>query len=178
MSSTSFSGWGIRTLAVGRGALQPDELPQRLGLAARQRADRRRLRPLRLPRARRRSCSRACSRASTYVDLQRLPELFCGFPRQHGTRPDPLSGRLRRRRPGRRRRRCTLLQSCLGLDFDPAGCRILFDRPVLPSFVDEIVLTNLRVGEERADIALRRSGEQVLVDVLERTGDVRVVTTS
>jgi glycogen debranching enzyme len=71
-----------------------------------------------------------------------------------------------------------LIQSCLGLDFDPAGCRILFDRPMLPSFVDEIVLTNLRVGEERADIALRRSGEQVLVDVLERTGDVRVVTTS
>ena len=33
-----------------RGPLQPDELPQRLGLAARQRDHRRRLRPLRLPR--------------------------------------------------------------------------------------------------------------------------------
>ena len=38
---TSFSGWGVRTLGR-RGALQPDVLPQRLGLAARQRADRRR----------------------------------------------------------------------------------------------------------------------------------------
>ena len=49
---------------------------------------------------------------------------------------------------------------------------------MLPEFVDEIVLTNLRVGQETADIALRRSGSRVLVDVLERTGDVRVVTTS
>ncbi len=35
-----FSGWGIRTVAKGRGALQPDVLPRRFGLAARQRADR------------------------------------------------------------------------------------------------------------------------------------------
>jgi glycogen debranching enzyme len=106
-----------------------------------------------------------------------LPELFCGFPRQKGRGPTfyPVA--------------CSpqawaavaplfLIQSCLGLDFDPVGCRILFDRPMLPGFVDEIVLTNLRVGNERADIALRRSDSQVLVDVLERTGDVRVVTTS
>ena len=32
---TSTRGWGMRTLAAGRGALQPDVLPQRLGLAAR-----------------------------------------------------------------------------------------------------------------------------------------------
>ena len=41
----SFSGWGIRTLAADRGALQPDVVPQRLGLAARQRAHRRRASP-------------------------------------------------------------------------------------------------------------------------------------
>ena len=50
MQPSSFSGWGIRTVADDRGALQPDELPQRLGLAARQRDDRRRLRALRPPR--------------------------------------------------------------------------------------------------------------------------------
>ena len=42
MQPSSFSGWGVRTVATNRGALQPDELPQRLGLAARQRDDRRR----------------------------------------------------------------------------------------------------------------------------------------
>ena len=35
-----FSGWGIRTVATRRGALQSDVLSQRLDLAARQRADR------------------------------------------------------------------------------------------------------------------------------------------
>ena len=42
-----FSGWGIRTVAQRRGALQSDVLSQRLDLAARQRADRARLRALR-----------------------------------------------------------------------------------------------------------------------------------
>ena len=42
-----FSGWGIRTLAAGAPGLQPDELSQRLGLAARQRADDPRHGPLR-----------------------------------------------------------------------------------------------------------------------------------
>jgi glycogen debranching enzyme len=50
----SFSGWGIRTVARRRGALQPDVVPQRLGLAARQRADRARARALRDHRDRRR----------------------------------------------------------------------------------------------------------------------------
>ena len=45
--TTSFSGWGIRTVAAGRGPLQPDVVPQRLGLAARQRAGRAGIRPLR-----------------------------------------------------------------------------------------------------------------------------------
>jgi glycogen debranching enzyme len=112
-----------------------------------------------------------------HMDLMRLPELFCGFPRQKGRGPVfyPVA--------------CSpqawaavaplyLIQSCLGLDFDPAGCRILFDRPMLPAFVDELKLSNLSVGGQHADIALRRSGSQVLVDVLHRTGDVRVVTTS
>ena len=36
----SISGWGIRTVARGRGALQPDVLPQRVDLAARQRPHR------------------------------------------------------------------------------------------------------------------------------------------
>jgi glycogen debranching enzyme len=176
MNGHSFSGWGIRTLASGQPRYNPmsyhdgsvwphDNALIAAGFARygfRQRAAK---------------VFEGLFSASTAIDVKRLPELFCGFPRQKGRGPVfyPVA--------------CSpqawaavaplyLIQSCLGLDFDPAGCRILFDRPMLPSFVDEIVLTNLRVGEERADIALRRSGEQVLVDVLERTGDVRVVTTS
>ena len=40
MGDELFSGWGIRTMAEGEGALQPDRLPRRHGLAARQLAHR------------------------------------------------------------------------------------------------------------------------------------------
>ena len=78
-----------------RGALQPDVVPQRIGLAARQRADRRRA-----PRATasQRGAARArrdCSTPACRCDLHRLPELFCGFARRPRRGPDALSGRLR-----------------------------------------------------------------------------------
>jgi glycogen debranching enzyme len=114
--------------------------------------------------------------ASTYVDLRRLPELLCGFPRKQGRGPTfypvacapqawaaaaPLS----------------LVQSCLGLTFDPGGPRIIFSEPVLPAFLDSIVLRGLTVAGTVADIALRRSRSQVVVDVLDRRGPASVVTT-
>jgi glycogen debranching enzyme len=62
LSNDGFNGWGIRTIRQGRGALQPDVLPQRLDLAARQRDLRPRGSPATASRRRRRRCSRGCSR--------------------------------------------------------------------------------------------------------------------
>ena len=45
MSPPMWTGWGIRTLAADERGLRPDELPLRLGLAARRRAVRGRARP-------------------------------------------------------------------------------------------------------------------------------------
>jgi hypothetical protein len=56
--------------------------------------------------------------------------------------------------------------------------QITFDRPVLPAFLDEVVLRNLVLGEAVMDLALRRSGGHVVVDVLGRKGAVRILTTS
>jgi hypothetical protein len=49
---------------------------------------------------------------------------------------------------------------------------------VLPDFLGEITLRNLALDGATVDVALRRSGLQVVVDVLDRRGSVRVVTTS
>jgi glycogen debranching enzyme len=111
-------------------------------------------------------------RASTYVDLRRLPELFCGFPRQQTRGPTfyPVA--------------CIpqawaaaaplyFIQSCVGLGFD--GREISFREPVLPRFLEEIVLRGMTVDGGGADIALRRSNRHVVVDVLDRTGTVGVV---
>ncbi len=115
--------------------------------------------------------------ASTYIDLRRLPELFCGFPRQRTQGPTlyPVA--------------CTpqawaaaaplyLLQSCLGLGFDADAMHVTFEEPALPLFLDEVVLRNLALGDSVLDVAVRRSGSQVVVDVLARRGSVRVLTTS
>src|SRR5690606_36563215 len=101
--------------------------------------------------------------------------LFCGFPRQRGRGPTfyPVA--------------CTpqawaaaaplyLLQSCLGVSFDPEQERITFDNPVMPDFLGEVRLHNLALGGETADISIRRSGGQVVVEVLRKSGRIRVVT--
>jgi glycogen debranching enzyme len=112
--------------------------------------------------------------ASNYMDLHRLPELFCGFPRQRGAGPVfyPVA--------------CSpqawataaplmLLRSSLGLSFDVKERRIIFNRPAMPDFVDDIILRNLRVGEESADIAVRKSSSGVLIELLKRTPGCNVV---
>jgi glycogen debranching enzyme len=111
---------------------------------------------------------------STYVDLRRLPELLCGFPRQQTRGPTfyPVA--------------CSpqawaaaaplhLLQSCVGLGFDAAARRITFREPVLPRFLDEVVLRGLVVEGGSADVALRRSNRHVAVDVLEKRGAIGVL---
>ncbi|WP_049286054.1 hypothetical protein [Ralstonia insidiosa] len=71
-----------------------------------------------------------------------------------------------------------LLQACLGLDFDTLEPAITFESPSLPPFLDEVVFRNLAVGEGSADVAVRRSGERVVVDVLNRQGPIRTITRS
>jgi hypothetical protein len=48
---------------------------------------------------------------------------------------------------------------------------------VLPDFLEDVSLTGLKVGDARADVTLRRAGEEVVVNVLRRRGDCRVATT-
>ena len=176
MAEHSFSGWGVRTVAATERRYNPmsyhngsvwphDNALLAAGLA-------------------RYGFRREAARifeglfaASTYIDLRRLPELFCGFARRVSQSPTfyPVA--------------CTpqawaaaaplsLIQSCLGLDFDTAAREIRFERPVLPEFLDEVVLRRLSLGDETVDVALRRAGSEVVVTVLERHGDLRVVTTN
>jgi hypothetical protein len=49
---------------------------------------------------------------------------------------------------------------------------------MMPAFLNEVLLRNLSIGDDAADVAVRRSDRHVVVDVLERRGPVRVVTTS
>lgn len=176
MGASSFCGWGIRTIpstearynpmSYHNGSIWPhDNAIIANGLARYgHRSDATRI-------------FEGLFAASTYIDLRRLPELFCGLSRQraHGPTFYPVACSPQAWAAAAP---LSLLQSCLGLEFEPSALQICFNEPRLPSFLDEVVLRNLRVGKASADVAVRRSGAHVIVDVIDRKGGVRVVTTS
>jgi len=67
-----------------------------------------------------------------------------------------------------------LLQAVLGLRFDCSSNAIAFRQPLLPDFLDQVALLGLRLRECTADVALRRSGGSVAIEVLKRTGTLGV----
>jgi glycogen debranching enzyme len=110
--------------------------------------------------------------ASTFFELNRLPELFCGFQRRNGEAPTqyPVA--------------CApqawsaasvflLLQACLGLSIDGAAAQARFRAPALPAFLETIYIENLKVGEALLDLAVDRSFRGIGVE--RRQGEADVV---
>src|SRR6266699_3639364 len=83
--------------------------------------------------------------AAAYMDLRRLPERFCGFQRRRGRGPTlyPVACSPQAWASGAP---FLLIQASLGLEFDPARCEIRLRNPRLPSFLDTVILRNVRLG--------------------------------
>lgn len=111
--------------------------------------------------------------AALFVDLNRLPELFCGFPRQPGQGPTlyPVACIPQAWASGSV---FMMLQACLGLSLRARPPRILFDRPSLPVMLPSVEIRNLRVGSASADLLLVRNPQSVGVNVLRREGHIEV----
>jgi glycogen debranching enzyme len=173
MTPDFFSQWGIRTVAQGEARYNPISYhngsvwPHDNGLIAMGFARYGLKQPLlRL--------LTGLFDAALCFDLRRLPELFCGFARRPGSGPTayPVA--------------CSpqawssatvfaLLGAALGISFDPQGCQIRFAGPVLPPWLTEITLRNLRLGTASADLVLRRSQNSVAIDLLRRDGELDIV---
>jgi glycogen debranching enzyme len=112
--------------------------------------------------------------ASLFFDLHRLPELFCGFVRRVGEGPTlyPVACAPQAWAAGAV---FLLLQACLGLRVLPVERRIILSAPVLPGFLKEVTIRQLRVGEASLDLSLTRSAEGVGVNVLRKDGDVEIM---
>ena len=176
MLPSSFSGWGIRTIATTEPRYNPmsyhngsvwphDNALIAAGMARYGfRAEAARI-------------FRGLFDASTYIDLKRLPELFCGFPRlrSHGPTFYPVACAPQAWAASAP---ISLLRSCLGLGFDPESGYVIFDQPVLPDFVDDLTLRQLSLGETAIDVALDRAGLQVAVHVTARRGGIRAIIRS
>jgi glycogen debranching enzyme len=167
-----FSGWGIRTVAHGEARYNPmsyhngsiwphDNALIALGFARY---------GLKHSVA---HLFKALFDAATYMDLRRLPELFCGFRRE------------KRRGPTLYPVACapqawasatpfTLLEAALGLEFDAARGEIRLRNPHLPAFLNEVVLRDLKLGPSSVDLRVSRHGDEVALEVLRTRGRIQV----
>ncbi len=94
MQPDMWSGWGIRTLSAKHPSLQPVLLPERLGLAARQRADRAGLQALRLRgRGQRRGAGRRGG--GELLHAEPAAGAVCRHPARREQLPRAVSGRQR-----------------------------------------------------------------------------------
>jgi glycogen debranching enzyme len=112
--------------------------------------------------------------ASLFMDLHRLPELFCGFRRRQAEGPTlyPVACAPQSWAAGAV---FLLLQACFGLSIDAAGRRVSFRRSSLPSFLKWVRITNLRVGDGSVDLALEQHPLDVGLRILATTGDIEIV---
>jgi glycogen debranching enzyme len=173
LGSDCFSGWGIRTLAAGEARYNPmgyhtggvwphDNALIAEGLARYGLRDEASL------------ILQSQFEASLHFDLQRMPELFCGFERQSGEAPVPYpvacapqawaAGAV-----------LLLLKASLGIEIDAIERRVTFRSPRLPRWLDHLSILGLDVGGAAADLAVARHGEDVSVDVLRSDSSVSVV---
>jgi len=113
--------------------------------------------------------------AASYMGLRRLPELYCGFQRgrERGPTLYPVACSPQAWAAGTP---LLLLQSCLGLEFDPDRKEIRLRNPRLPSFLEEVTLSNLRLGQSTVDLQLRRHEHGVSLQALRNEGHITLAT--
>jgi glycogen debranching enzyme len=113
--------------------------------------------------------------ASRHVELRRLPELFCGFhKRADATGPTlyPVACAPQAWAAGSV---YLLLQACLGLEVRAENRQVLLAKPCLPLHLEEVRVSNLKIGEASVSIRIRRDGPTVTTEVLRKQGDIEIV---
>ncbi|MFQ5724284.1 MAG: hypothetical protein ACE5G6_07295, partial [Terriglobia bacterium] len=68
-----------------------------------------------------------------------------------------------------------LLQACLGLSVRGTPPQLCFHSPLLPEFLQEIRIKNLRVNHARVDLLLQRHPQDVGINVTHKEGNVEIV---
>jgi glycogen debranching enzyme len=168
-----FSGWGVRTLAAGEAHYNPlsyhngsvwphDNALIAWGLARYGET---------------KSAARLLSGlfdAGQYFELNRVPELICGFPRHAGVGPIPYPVACAPQ-SWSAASVFLLIQASLGLSIDGPARRVIFSRPILPSFLPELHIFDLEVCGARVDLLLTRHDDDVSIRALRKQGQVSVL---
>ena len=173
LSEDSFSGWGIRTvprtearynpMSYHNGSIWPHDNSLIASGFARLGHKQEALKIM-----------GALFEASKFVELNRMPELLCGFARRPGEGPTqyPVA--------------CApqawsaaavflLLQSCLGISFDAPAEQIRISASAMPPYLNWISIKNVALADTTTDLHFRREGDDVMVAVPRKQGRVQVM---
>lgn len=170
-----FSGWGIRTLGSGEvrynpmsyhnGSVWPhDNAIAAYGLARYGFYD---------------HAARIFSAmldVSEFMDLPRLPELFCGFHRRaHSEGPTlyPVACSPQSWAAGAV---YLLIEACLGIRFDLSNRSIQLHGKYLPDFLRGLTIPNLTVRDSVCDLRVEQTSDGLRGTVTRQTGGIAVVS--
>lgn len=172
LNENMFSGWGIRTIAVSEARYNPmsyhngsiwphDNAMIAYGFY------RYNMMPEVL------KVMKAIFETAIKSDNFRLPELFCGFDRVKGKGPTayPVACSPQAWSVGSV---FLLLQSCLGLEIHAAQNKIEFHYPMLPGYMKEITISNLKINDKAIILQVRKGKEGVEVSVLSDAHDIKI----
>lgn len=175
MEKDMFSGWGIRTLSeyermynpmsYHNGSVWPHDVAMVASGFARYGYKEEAVKLL-----------RALFDASLFIDLQRLPELFCGFERRKGEGPTayPVA--------------CSpqawsvaavflMLQAILQIRIVAGEKKVYFHKPVLPEFLENIEIEEFKIADQHCSFYLHRydSNEAVNINVKGKPEDWEIL---
>ena len=104
--------------------------------------------------------------ASTFMESNRLPELFCGFHKRRGVEGPTLYPVACSPQAWAAGAAYLLFNACLGIEFADDGSRVRLSAPHLPEPLKAVTLTGLQVGSSLIDVLVHRVSNHVTVDVL------------
>jgi glycogen debranching enzyme len=174
MNEELYSGWGIRTIGAGEARYNPmsyhngsvwphDNALIGVGFS---------LYGLHQKTS---EILRGLFEVSRAVELQRLPELFCGFHKRPGTSGPTLYPVACAPQAWSAGAVFLLLRACLGMTLRATERQICFNHPILPEGLDEVRIEKLRLVDASVDLLVHRLEEGVAVEVLGRRGEVEIL---
>jgi len=172
MSPAMFSGWGIRTYAADQPGYNPigyhtgSVWPHDTSLIAAG------LKRYGFDEESNRLVGHVFQAAQHFPDF-RLPELFCGFDRDHSALPVPYPVACS---PQAWAAGASFLfvETMLGLRAKAGQHELELHHPKLPDWLGKVTLTNLRVGDASVDLLFHRWRGTTSAEVLRKVGDVSV----
>jgi glycogen debranching enzyme len=176
MNEQLFSGWGIRTVGAWEARYNPmsyhngsvwphDNALIGLGFS--------------LYGFQEKTCQllEALFHVSRDVELQRLPELFCGFHKRADASGPTLYPVACAPQAWAAGAVYLLLRACIGITVRARDRQICFSKPTMPPSLQEVRIENLRLADAEVDLLIQRSKQGVALEVLRKQGEVEILET-